>query len=66
MAIDLRAALTDKLGRDLGTYVTGLRTAGFSWREIADNLHERTGITVSYEALRGWYGHREPEEVKSA
>lgn len=55
MAIDLQAALTGKLGRDLGTYVGGLRSAGWSWREIAQDLTERTGIQVSHEALRGWF-----------
>jgi intein-encoded DNA endonuclease-like protein len=65
MAVDLKAALTDKLGRDLGTYVGGLRSAGWSWREIAQDLKQRTGIYVSHEALRGWY-RDELEEAKAS
>lgn len=44
-----------RLGRDLATYVNGLRAAGLSWREIAEDVHQRTGVQVSYEALRSWY-----------
>ena len=64
MAVDLKAALTAKLGRDLSTYVGGLRSAGWSWREISGDITERTGIEVSHEALRGWF--REREEARSA
>lgn len=65
MAIDLRAALTDKLGRDLGTYVGGLRVAGWSWRDIAEDLHTKTQIKVSHEALRIWFSERERQEASA-
>lgn len=52
-----------RLGRDLATYVNGLRSAGLSWREIADDVHQRTGVQVSYEALRSWYRDGERAEA---
>lgn len=64
MAIDLRAAIQAKLGHDLHTYVGGLRSAGRSWREISQDISQRTGIDVSHEALRLWF--RENREKASA
>lgn len=28
------------------------------WRKIADDIHTTTGITVSYNTLRGWFADR--------
>ncbi len=47
-----------RLGRDLGGYVKERRQAGDGWRRIADHLHARTGIAVSYESLRRWCPER--------
>jgi hypothetical protein len=55
VAIDLRAAIEDRIGRDLAVYVGGLRAAGRSWREISQDIKQRTQIDVSHEALRGWF-----------
>ncbi len=29
-----------------------------SWRDIAEEVYEKTGIEVSYEAVRGWFADR--------
>jgi len=43
-----------KLGTDLGTYLRAERASGASWRQIASDLADRTGITVSHETVRVW------------
>ena len=30
-----------------------------SWQSMADEIRDRTGISVSRESLRNWYGSRE-------
>lgn len=65
MAIDLRAAIGDKLGRDLDIYVGGLRAAGRSWRDISVDIFDRTGIAVSHEALRLWSLKSQSEKAAS-
>lgn len=55
MAIDLRAAIEDRIGRDLALYVSGLRRDGRSWRDISYDIKQRTDIDVSHEALRNWF-----------
>jgi len=54
MAIDLRTAIEERLGRDVVLYASGLRQAGRSWREIADEIQARTSVEVSHESLRKW------------
>ncbi len=41
---------------DLAADVAAHLTAGTSWREIAERVSARTGVTVSYESLRQWFG----------
>jgi transposase len=55
MAIDLRAAIEAKLRRPLPVFVAGLRAAGWSWREISEEIDRRTGVVVSHESLRQWF-----------
>lgn len=43
--------------------VTALLNAGASWREVAERVTTRTGVSISYESLRQWYGT--PEQVAS-
>lgn len=43
--------------------VRGRRAAGDSWRSIARQVHELTGVTVSHEALRRWYPETTTENV---
>lgn len=37
------------------------RRPGRAWRLIARDLYEATGIDVTYETLRAWYGDDEAE-----
>jgi hypothetical protein len=48
------AEIEDKLGQPLGEFITAGRTAGLSWRRLATEVSEQTGIEVSHEALRIW------------
>jgi hypothetical protein len=51
----LYAEIEGKLGESLAAFVADQRRAGVSWRGIAAEIHERTRINVSYEALRVWH-----------
>lgn len=44
---------------DLERYVNDKRGAGWSWQQIADEIHRATDIFVSRETLRLWF----PEDV---
>jgi hypothetical protein len=44
-----------KLGVDLQRYVTEARDEGADWRSIARDLTERSGTSVSHEAVRSWF-----------
>jgi hypothetical protein len=43
-----------RLGGDLAGYITRGRAAGTSWRRMAADIEQRTGLKVSRETLRGW------------
>lgn len=47
--------IENRLGRPLAAYIDEERGAGRSWRRIALNLTEATGIDVTGEALRVWH-----------
>lgn len=50
------ARLADHLlDEGLDEFVTNRRTSGRSWRLIARDLLEATGVDVTYETLRSWY-----------
>jgi hypothetical protein len=57
----LKNLLDIKTG-DLDTHVTAARNNGQSWRTIATNLTQTTGINVSHETLRSWYRTRKTTE----
>lgn len=40
---------------DLAADVKNLRTAGRTWRQIAELVSARCGYAVTYESLRSWY-----------
>lgn len=48
------AEIEAKLGEPLGEFIRAGRTDGLSWRRLAAEVAERTGIEVSHEALRIW------------
>lgn len=48
-----------KLGRSLAEYVSEKRAVErprWGWRLIAQQLKDDTGLDLSHEALRNWYG----------
>lgn len=49
-----------KLGENLARYVATRRAEDASWRGIATELYEATGVKVSHEALRVWHQGRAP------
>lgn len=54
----------DRLLGDAGPLedlVADRRNRGVSWRKIANELRDLTGIDVTYETLRSWF----PETVAS-
>ena len=44
-----------KLGGGLEDFIRSRRTSGRSWRLVARDVYEATGIDVTYETLRAWY-----------
>lgn len=46
-----------RLGKPLSEYVAE-RRATTSWRAMAADLTEKTGESVTYETLRGWFADR--------
>jgi hypothetical protein len=49
----------EKEDADLAETVAAALRQGASWRKIADVVSETTGLRVSHEALRQWYGRQE-------
>jgi hypothetical protein len=52
--LEMRLAESAK-GIELTENVTAKRIDGWSWQQIADNLHDITGVLVSRETLRLWF-----------
>lgn len=44
-----------KLDGQLDAFVKSRRTLGMSWRLVARELWQQTGIDITYETLRSWY-----------
>lgn len=55
-----RTLANDRLGGGLDALVAERRHAGVSWRLIAREVHERTGVDVTFETLRIWYAANPP------
>lgn len=47
--------IEERLGEPLSAFVLGLRADERSWYYIARKLRERTGVSISYEAVRQWF-----------
>lgn len=56
--------IDQRLAGGLVNYVRVQRGASRSWRWMAADLHEKTGIEVSYTTLRAWFGHRIQVQVE--
>lgn len=55
MATHLQTLIESKLGSPLDDLISQRREDRASWRVIAYELRDRTGIDVSDETLRAWY-----------
>ena len=65
-----------KLGRPLSEHVVAARNAddhrSRSWRAIARDLTDRTGLTIQHETLRAWFSDdlrvvlRDPDPAEPA
>lgn len=60
----LQTLISEKVG-GLAEYVASRRSVGRSWRAIARDLRDETGVEVTDETLRGWYGARDTERAAS-
>ena len=58
--------IENRLDGTLADYVARNRAASMSWRAMAADLRERTGVEVSNEVLRLWFAHRLEVEVRVA
>jgi hypothetical protein len=58
--------IDQRLDGGLVDYVCVQRAAMKSWRWMATDLHQKTGIEVSYKTLRAWFADRIQVEVKVA
>jgi hypothetical protein len=50
--------IEERLGENLAAFVDG-RRPGVSWRLIAQELIERTGVDITGQAVRAWHGQLE-------
>lgn len=44
-----------KLEGGLEEFVTFRRKLGVSWRNIARQIHDATGVAVTHETIRAWF-----------
>jgi hypothetical protein len=55
----LQRQIERHLNESLADYVAKRRADGLGWRTLSEQITEKTGVEVSYEALRAWFGDRE-------
>jgi hypothetical protein len=53
--LEIRLAEATKSSIKLEEHVIAKRGDGWTWQQIADNLHDLTGVAVSRETLRLWF-----------
>lgn len=58
--------IESKLGESLPDFVAARRLPTKSWREIADEIHDITGETVTGEGVRLWFAERANTESAAA
>jgi hypothetical protein len=54
MTTDRALLATQALGRPVGGWIADLRAARVSYRQIADDLRQATGIQVSHQTVKNW------------
>lgn len=59
MPITTKRQLLETLYPAAGDSVATMQARGDSWRTIAEAVAEASGVTVSHESLRQWYGSDE-------
>lgn len=47
--------IEERLDGTLADYVRERRPAQATWRQLAAEIEEKTGVNVSYETLRSWF-----------
>lgn len=57
------AAIRRELGEPLADAVDRLRGQGWTWRRIARQLTKLTGMSVTHETVRAWFGDDDKEPV---
>lgn len=55
--------IEERLGRNLAAHIADRRRARTSWRVLAVELAELTGVEVSGEALRQWHNALPPADI---
>lgn len=50
----------ERLGCDLAPWVADLRDGGASWNTIAVEILTMTGVSLTAETLRNWFGAAHP------
>lgn len=53
-------------GQNFADYIAEQRTARVSWRAIARDIREQTGVSVSNEMLRRWFNDQLAVVLKPA
>lgn len=48
-----------RLDGTLADYIRDRRPPQATWRQLAADIEEKTGVDVSYETLRSWFADRE-------
>lgn len=56
----LQRLISERLGVPIAKFVADQRSAGTSWRGIADAIEQKTGIEISHTGLRKWFAEPEP------
>jgi hypothetical protein len=51
----LQQLTSERLGVPVAEFVIAHRIAGTSWRTIATEIEQRTGIEISHTGLRRWF-----------
>ena len=58
--------IEERLDGTLADYIRDRRPPQATWRQLAADIQEKTGVNVSYETLRTWFGDAERTEAGAA
>lgn len=57
--------IEERLDGTLADYIRNRRPPQATWRQLAAEIHDLTGVDVSYETLRTWFSERDAERTES-